>query len=220
MDATAEERLIEKLRKIEALFARSTTAGERDAAGSARDRILRKLTELEQTEAPIVYRFSMPDGWSRSLFVALLQRYGLKPYRHRGQRRTTVMVRVAASFVDQVLWPEFQQLNRTLSDHLESVTRRVVDEAIHRGSGDVEERPDDAPETRWAGTRPRHSGLSSVLADSRAAGAPDQAAWSGGHGRAPPRGVIVQSPAIPAISALKYLRDLRGQCDQTGHVKC
>jgi len=87
----------------------------------------------------------MPDNWSRSLFVALLQRYGLKPYRRRGQRRTTVMVRVTASFVDQVLWPEFQELNRTLFDHLESVTRRVVDEAIHRGTVDVEERQDDAP---------------------------------------------------------------------------
>lgn len=144
MGSTAEERLIEKLRKIEALFARSTTAGERDAAGSARDRILEKLQELEQVEAPIVYQFSMPDNWSRSLFVALLQRYGLKPYRRRGQRRTTVMVRVTASFVDQVLWPEFQELNRTLFDHLEAVTRRVVDEAIHRGTVDVEERQDDA----------------------------------------------------------------------------
>jgi len=46
--------------------------------------------------------------------------------------------------VDQVLWPEFQDLNRTLFDHLEAATRRVVDEAIYRGADDVEERPDDA----------------------------------------------------------------------------
>lgn len=136
----AEDRLIEKLQKIEALHARSTTAGEREAAGNARDRILQRLKELERTESPVEFRFSMPDGWSRSLFVALLKRYGLKPYRRPGQRRTTVMVRVASSFVDQVLWPEFQDLNRTLFEHLEAVTRRVVDEAIHRGGGDVEER--------------------------------------------------------------------------------
>jgi len=135
-----EERLVEKLRKIEALYARSATPGEREAAFSARDRILQKLVELERTDAPVEYRFSMPDGWSRTLFVALLKRYGLTPYRHRGQRRTTVMVRAAPTFVDQVLWPEFQELNRTLFDHLQAVTRRVVDAAIHRGADNVEER--------------------------------------------------------------------------------
>jgi hypothetical protein len=145
VSTTAEERLIEKLRKIEALFARPTTPGERLAAASARDRIRQRLRELERSEPAIEYRFSLPDGWSRSLFVALLQRYGLSPYRYRGQRYTTVMVRVTASFVDEVLWPEFQELNGTLQEHLQLVTSRIIRQAIHSGTVEVEERDQGGP---------------------------------------------------------------------------
>ena len=41
----------------------------------------------------------MADDWSRQLFLALLRRYELKPYRYRGQRYTTVMVKVPKKFV-------------------------------------------------------------------------------------------------------------------------
>ena len=43
-----ESRLIEKLRKIETLFARTTNPGERQAAESALERIRRRLNELEK----------------------------------------------------------------------------------------------------------------------------------------------------------------------------
>ena len=133
-----EQRLIDKLRKIEKLFARTTYAGEREAAGIARERIRLRLAELEKSERPIEYKFTLPDGWSVSLFIALVHRYGLKPYRRPSQRRTTVMVKVTRSFVDEVLWPQFQQLNDTLAEHLDAVTRRIIEQAIHR-NGDVEE---------------------------------------------------------------------------------
>jgi len=140
-----ESRLIEKLRKIETLFARTTNPGERQAAESALERIRRRLDELEQTEQPVEFRFSLPDGWSKSLLVALLRRYGLKPYRYAGQRRTTVRAKVAASFVDEVLWPEFQELNTTLCSHLDSVTRRIIQQAVHSVDTDIEERPGREP---------------------------------------------------------------------------
>jgi hypothetical protein len=141
MPPSEEERLVEKLRKIEALFARSTTPGERVAAENAGERIRKRLRQLERVERAIEFRFGLPDAWSKSLFIALLRRYGLSPYRYRGQRRTTVMVRVTKSFVHEVLWPEFQQLNETLRAHLESVTRRVIATALHGDDSDVEERP-------------------------------------------------------------------------------
>jgi len=50
------------------------------------------------------------------------------------------MVKVASSFVSEVLWPEFQEVNATLRSHLDAVTARIVQEAIH-GGGDIEERP-------------------------------------------------------------------------------
>lgn len=135
-----EERLIEKLQKIETLFARTTIPGERQAAETAADRIRQRLRQLETAERPIEYRFSLPDTWSKALLIALLRRYDLMPYRYRGQRRTTVMVKVAASFVNEVLWPEFRELDATLRTHLDSVTTRIIQQAIHGGDAEVEER--------------------------------------------------------------------------------
>ena len=140
-----ELHLIEKLRKIETLFARTTNPGERQAAESASQRIRARLAQLERTESAIEFRFSLPDAWSKSLFIALLRRYGLKPYRYASQRRTTVMVKVASSFVDDVLWPEFQEVNATLRSHLDAVTARIIQQAIHGDAGDIEERHGDAP---------------------------------------------------------------------------
>ncbi len=145
MASDDEARLLEKLRKIEALFARSATSGERAAAESALDRIRERLRQSEKAERPVEFRFSFPDGWSRSLFVALLRRYGLEPYRYRGQRRTTVMARVTKSFVSEVLWPEFRELNATLRDHLDGVTQRIIRSAIHADAAEAEERPEEAP---------------------------------------------------------------------------
>jgi len=137
-----EERLIDRLQKIEALFAGATTPGEKKAAGSALDRIREKLAVLERTEKPAEYKFTMPDTWSKALFVSLLRRYGLEPFRYPRQRRTTVVVYVAPSFVDEVLWPEFKELNKTLHQHLHDVTMRVIKSAIHDGDLDAEDLPE------------------------------------------------------------------------------
>ena len=146
-----EAELIEKLRKVEALFADTSFAGERAAAESARDRILRRLAEIERTEPAVEMRFSMPDMWSRSLFLALLRRYDIEPYRYPRQRHTSVMARVTKTFAEQVLWPEFQQLNDTLREHLESVTRRVVSEAIHASADEAVERKGEPPRSLGPG---------------------------------------------------------------------
>ena len=144
-DSDEEKHLIERLRKVEALFARTTYPGERQAAESALERIRRRLAELDKVDHPVEFRFSLPDGWSKSLFIALLCRYGLKPYRYAGQRRTTVRVKVVASFVDEVLWPEFRELNATLRSHLDSVTNRIIQQAIHGGDIGIEQRPGQEP---------------------------------------------------------------------------
>src|SRR5207249_8836665 len=104
-----------------------------------RDRIRQRLAQMERTERPIEFKFSLPDDWSVSLMIALLNRYGLKPFRYPSQRRTTIMVNVTRSFVDEVLWPQFQKLNSTLRTHLNAVTTRIIHEAIHPGEN-VEER--------------------------------------------------------------------------------
>lgn len=132
-----EEKLIEKLRRIEALFAGATTKGEKGAAFGALERIQKKLLDLQKNDPPVEYKFSLSNEWSKKLFIALLRRYGLKPYRYYRQRHTTVMVKVPASFVDETLWPEFQELDKTLESYLEQVTNRVISESIHSDSSET-----------------------------------------------------------------------------------
>jgi hypothetical protein len=82
----------------------------------------------------VEYKFSMTNGWSRKLIIALLRRYGLNPYRYTRQRRTTVMVKISRSFVDETLWPEFTELNETLTTYLDSITSRIISESIFTDS--------------------------------------------------------------------------------------
>lgn len=135
-----EAKLIEKLRRIEALFAGATTDGERIAAAEARSRIQLRLQEVERADPPIEYHLTVSDVWSRKVLLALLRRYDLAPYRYRGQRHTTVMVRVSKRFVDETLWPEFQQIQATLRTYLDEVTERVTAEVIHKDSSEATER--------------------------------------------------------------------------------
>ena len=52
---------------------------------------------------------------SYKVFVTMLRRYGLMPYRYHGQRYTTVMIQVPERFVTETLWPEFQKINAELT---------------------------------------------------------------------------------------------------------
>ncbi|MGK9237318.1 hypothetical protein KXS07_36755 [Inquilinus limosus] len=122
--------LREKLRKIEALHAGAGTAGERLAAAAALERIRARLRQQQARDPAVEMQFSLADQWSRHLFEALCRRYGLKPFRYRRQRRTTVMVRVPQGFVDQILWPEFRELNAALTRYLNAVTLRVIRDEI------------------------------------------------------------------------------------------
>jgi hypothetical protein len=138
---TEEEKLIEKLRLIETLFSRPGTEGEKVAAERARERILERLKQVEREDPPVEYRFSVHDHWSRQLLRALLRRYGVEPYRYYGQRRTTIMARISSRFVDETLWPEFQQLQKTLNAYFDEQTKRIIEEALHADTSEAEERP-------------------------------------------------------------------------------
>lgn len=133
-----EQDLLDKLAKIERLYAGATTPGEKEAAADAIARIQRRIGETAKMERPIEYKFTLVDGWSRKLFIALLRRYGLRPYRRARQRRNTVMVQVPRSFVDETLWPEFLELSEVLQTYLDEVTERVIAQAIYRDEGEEE----------------------------------------------------------------------------------
>ncbi len=136
---STESQLREKLRKIEALFAGAGTAGERLAAEAALERVRERLAELGRQDPSIEMQFSMPDQWSRHLFLALCRRYGMKPYRYYRQRRNTVMVRAPKRFLDQVLWPEFSELDQALQAYLHQVTLRVIREEVYADASEAQE---------------------------------------------------------------------------------
>lgn len=141
---TPEEKVRERMRKIAALYEGAITTGEREAAASALARLREQLARMEakpQEEAPIEFQISLQDPWARRLFLALCRRYGLRPFRYRRQRRTTVIVRAPRSFVDKTLWPEFLDLRSALEDYLNEATERIIREEVFR---DAEEAPERA----------------------------------------------------------------------------
>ncbi len=138
---TPEQQLRHKLRKIEALFAGGATEGERLAAGAAAERIRDRLDQAASTEEEIEVKFSISDIWSRQLFVALCRRYGLRPFRYRRMHQQSIIVSAPNSFVEQVLWPEFEELNAALTAYLSEITEKVIREEVHSEAGDVEEAP-------------------------------------------------------------------------------
>ena len=134
-----EQLLREKLRKIEALFAGAATDGERVAAGAAAERIRDRLGLAAGKEKKIEMKFSISDTWSRQLFVALCRRYGLRPFRYRRMHRQSIIIRAPKSFVEQVLWPEFEELSAALTAYLAEITERVIREEVHSETGEAEE---------------------------------------------------------------------------------
>lgn len=135
-----ENELVAKLRRIEALFAGTNFEGEKAAAKNALDRIRERLRKIREIDPPVEYKFGMVDMWSRRLFVSLCRRYDIDTYRYSGQKYTTVMALVSKSFVDETLWPEFQELDKTLRKYINDVTDRVIRETIHGDNSEVEVR--------------------------------------------------------------------------------
>ena len=135
-----EQQLREKLRKISALFEGATTAGEREAAAAAIERIRRHLGDTVKKEPNIEMQFTLPDRWQRRLFTALCRRYSLEPFRYKRQRYTTVMLRVPRTFLDGTLWPEYVALRQALDSYLNEATERIIREEVFGDDEEARER--------------------------------------------------------------------------------
>lgn len=135
----SEQRLRDRLRKIEALYAGAATAGERAGAGAAAERIRKQFDTASKKERAEEFKFLIPDLWSRQLFTALCRRYGIRPFRYRRMHRQSVLIRAPASFVNGVLWPEFEELSNALTLHLAEITEKIIREEVHEATGDADE---------------------------------------------------------------------------------
>lgn len=50
---------------------------------------------------------------------------------HPPMHRQTIIVKVPRSFMEQVSWPEFQELNAALVACLSEITEKVIREEVH-----------------------------------------------------------------------------------------
>jgi tRNA nucleotidyltransferase (CCA-adding enzyme) len=137
---TTEQQLRDKLRKITALFEGAATAGERQAAAAAMERVRQTVDAAVKTQPLPETKFSLTDQWQKRLFLALCRRYGLEPYRYKGQRYTTVIVRAPRSFVEKTLWPEYVALQRALYAYLNEATERIIREEVWKDAREPAER--------------------------------------------------------------------------------
>src|SRR4029077_2578618 len=83
------------------------------------------------------------NPWSYRLLIALARRYGLKPYRYRRQRHLTLVVKAPERFLRETFLPEYEEMVKTLNEHLTAVTERVVGEVLNadRSQPTIEEEP-------------------------------------------------------------------------------
>lgn len=123
--------------KLEALFRRAGTAGEREAAEAAIDRLKGRLHD--QAGPDVELKFSFPDSWAVRLFIAVCRKHGLRPYRYRRQRYTTIMVRAREREFDQIVWPEFSSLQSELTIYFEEIVDHLITEAMRADADDAEE---------------------------------------------------------------------------------
>ena len=126
----------EKLEKLEALFARGATEGERAAAQAALDR-LRKQRGTRAIEDAVEFQYSLPDTWAVKIFVALCRKHGVKPYRYTRQRRTTVMVKVQKSWFEQTVMAEFATLHGELVAYFQDTVDHLIADAMKSDGDDA-----------------------------------------------------------------------------------
>jgi hypothetical protein len=78
----------------------------------------------------------------------------LRPFCYRRMHRQTIIVKAPNSFLERVLWPEFEELNNALTAYLAEITDKVIREEVHGETGDVDE-VDESRRIGSAGSRAR-----------------------------------------------------------------
>ena len=141
-----QQRLIERLKRIDALFAdRAATPGERAAAKEARERIQQRLA-APGPNRPANRIHVHP---AQSLVEKTL--CGPAPGAMTSGPTVTPDSVILRSWpgsppgsLTETLWPEFVELDRTLQTYLTEETNRIIAESINKDSSDVEVRSGQA----------------------------------------------------------------------------
>lgn len=132
---TDDQKIRDKLAKIKALFAGASSDGERQAAQAAIDRIHGRIglgePQKPAEDPPVEFRFSLANHWSMRLFLALCRSKGYRPFRRPRMRHTSVCVLIGAKACESVLWPEYSEMNRVLTEHLNELANRIIADCIN-----------------------------------------------------------------------------------------
>ena len=128
----------DKLARLEALFARGATAGERAAAEAALGRMQARLdfAERKVAEQEVELQYILPDTWAVRVFVALCRKHGVKPYRYPRQRRTTVMVRASQREFERTIAAEFRKLHGELTRYFDEMVNHLIADAMKSDGSD------------------------------------------------------------------------------------
>ncbi len=125
---SSQSDIYERLKKVEALFARAGTAGEAAAAAAAIERLKAQIgNRPKRNEEPLVeLQYSLPDAWAVRLFFAVCRKHGITPYRYSRQRYTTVVVKVQSSQFLTVVFAEFQLLHREMMGYFNETAEHLI----------------------------------------------------------------------------------------------
>ncbi|MEK7432467.1 MAG: hypothetical protein AABZ74_04985 [Cyanobacteriota bacterium] len=123
--------LLDKIKKIESLISEASTAGEKNAAISAKERILEKFPELDPNNKIKEYTLYTPDAWHKKLLVAICRKYEVKPYRYHRQKYTTVTVKTNDNFMNKILWVEYTEYSKLLEELVSEITNDLINK-IHK----------------------------------------------------------------------------------------
>ena len=145
------EDLVERLRKVQALYNAPSTEGERAAAAAAAERLQARLKEATSSaargeaaaaaERETEFQMRIDDAWSRKLFIGIARHHGVRAYRYPGQRRTTLVVRTTKRHLDERVMPHYVDAVEVMRDHFDAIADRVIREALHLSPDEAEERP-------------------------------------------------------------------------------
>lgn len=116
------------------MIASSKSDGERQAAELAKNRILERQQQ-EIAAKPIEYKVSLGNLWEKKLLIALCNKYQIRTYRYKGQKYTTVRFRAISSFIETVLWPEYNKYATVLEDLVQDIIADLIDQ-IHEAKED------------------------------------------------------------------------------------
>ncbi|SAY39130.1 hypothetical protein [Candidatus Synechococcus spongiarum] len=132
-----EKTLLQKLAKVEELFRRAASPGERAAAEAALNRLQARLGSGDRDQEPEVeLKFSLSDRWSMRLFIAIYRKHGVRPYRYARQRRTTIMARARPEEFKRLVWAKFCQLHGELERYFEDVSDQLITRAMGADGND------------------------------------------------------------------------------------